>query len=131
LRHAHAAYLAPTGGIHERRGTLLACAANGLPVVGKTDWATPQFLKDYVRPATTPADALFALEELSSNPEALAAQSKRSTELDKLFSWDIITNGYITLFEGLIDRHKKGVGMQAPGYTSQQEERAPSAGSES
>jgi glycosyltransferase involved in cell wall biosynthesis len=131
LRHAHAAYLAPTGGVHERRGTLLACAANGLPVVGKTDWATPEFLLDYVRAAATPADALFALEELSGNLEALAAQSKRSTELDKLFSWDSITSGYITLFEGLLGRHKKGVGMQTPGYTSQQEQRAPSAGSES
>ena len=120
----------PTGGVHERRGTLLACAANGLPVVGKTDWATPEFLLDYVRAAATPADALFALEELSGNLEALAAQSKRSTELDKLFSWDSITSGYITLFEGLLGRHKEGGHADARG-TSQQEQRAPSAGSES
>ena len=85
----------------------------------------------YVRAAATPADALFALDELSSNPEALAAQSTLSTELDKLFSWDSITTGYITLFEGLLGRDKKGVGIQAPRYTSQQEQRAPSAGSES
>src|SRR5262249_9633163 len=58
LRHAHVAYLSPPCGIHERRGTLLACAANGLPVVAKVDWETPDFLHGYVVPAASPSEAL-------------------------------------------------------------------------
>jgi glycosyltransferase involved in cell wall biosynthesis len=130
LRHASVAYLAPAGGLHERRGTLLACAANGLPVVGKTDWATPEFLKDYIISAGTPADALRAIDVLSSNPKNLAAQSKSSADLAKLFSWDTITGGYIALFEDLLGRRGNATRNQPPEYTPRQEQPAAAAESE-
>jgi glycosyltransferase involved in cell wall biosynthesis len=114
LRHASAAYLAPVGGLHERRGTLLACVANGLPVVGNIDWATPEFLKNYIIAAATPAEALHAMDRLSSSPEDLAAQSTQSTELDKLFSWDIITSGYIALFEELLGEREHATRNHPP-----------------
>lgn len=125
LRRASVAYLAPTGGLHQRRGTLLACAANGLPVVGKLDWATPDFLKRYFIAAGTPADALQALDRLNSNPQDLAAQSMRSTALDKLFSWDTITGDYIALFEDLLTRPRTAKRKQAPGYTPHRKQPGP------
>jgi glycosyltransferase involved in cell wall biosynthesis len=124
LRHAHVSYLAPAGGLHERRGTLLACAANGLPIVGKLDWATPEFLKNYVVSAGTPAEALRAIDLLSGNPEDLAAWSKRSTELDRLFSWDTITRDYIRLFEDLLGRRRDARRAKAPEFVSREEPRA-------
>ena len=125
LRRASVAYLAPTGGLHERRGTLLACAANGVPVIGKLDWATPDFLKQYFIPARTAADALQALDRLSSNPHELAAQSMRSTALDRQFSWDTITGDYIALFEDLLARRRNARLNQPPEYASRQEQPAP------
>jgi glycosyltransferase involved in cell wall biosynthesis len=122
LRHAHVSYLAPAGGLHERRGTLLACAANGLPIVGKLDWATPDFLKDYVVPADTPAEALRAMDLLSGNPEDLATWSQRSTELDKRFSWDTITTDYIRLFEDLLGRRRDVRCVKLPELVPRREE---------
>ncbi|HEY4040960.1 MAG TPA: glycosyltransferase family 4 protein [Rhodopila sp.] len=130
LRHAHAAFLAPTGGLHERRGTLLACAANGLPVIGKTDWATPEFLKDYVIAAGSPADALCALDLLSSSAEHLAAQSKRSVELDKMFSWDAIIDAYVALFEDRLGGRRNASRRGPTEPTGRQGQRTAAVGSD-
>ena len=98
LRQAHVAYLAPPCGIHERRGTLLACAANGLPIVAKTDWETPTFLRDYVVAAANPAEALAAIDQLA-DPVRLRQQSARSVELARMFSWATIADRYIVALE--------------------------------
>jgi glycosyltransferase involved in cell wall biosynthesis len=98
LRHAHVAYLAPPCGVHERRGTLLACAANGLPIVAKVDWDTPTFLRDYVVPAASPSAALSAVDELAQ-PLRLEAQSDRSLALARMFSWETIADQYIEAME--------------------------------
>jgi glycosyltransferase involved in cell wall biosynthesis len=94
LRHAHVAYLAPVCGIHERRGSLLACVANGLPVVAKVDWETPDFLRGYVIAANTAQEALQAIDQLQ-DPSRLAEQHQRSLALDAMFSWDTIAELYI------------------------------------
>jgi glycosyltransferase involved in cell wall biosynthesis len=99
LRHAHVAYLAPPCGVHERRGTLLACAGNGLPVVAKVDWETPAFLHDHVIPAASPQEALQAIDALADDPVRLLEQSGRSVALAKVFSWDTVADRYIAAME--------------------------------
>jgi glycosyltransferase involved in cell wall biosynthesis len=106
LRHSHVAYLAPTWGIHERRGTLLACAANGIPVVARVDWETPAFLRDYLRAANSPREALAVIDELS-NPDRLAEQSARSVALSSLFSWDLIAERYTAALRAAAFRHAR------------------------
>jgi glycosyltransferase involved in cell wall biosynthesis len=98
LRHAHVAYLSPPYGVHERRGTLLACAANGLPIVANVDWETPAFLRDHVISATSPQEALAAIDELA-HPARLQEQSNSSVALTKLFSWATIADRYIEALE--------------------------------
>ena len=103
LRHAHVAYLSPPCGVHDRRGTLLAAAANGLPVVAKVDWETPAFLRDHVVAAATPQAALAAIDELSA-PSRLQEQSARSTALAEKFSWAAIADQYIEAMEKTASR---------------------------
>ena len=102
LRHAHVAYLSPPFGVHERRGTVLACAANGLPIVAKVDWETPAFLRDHVVAAASPQEALAAVDALAgagTGPGRLREQSARSVALAKMFSWDTIADRYIEAME--------------------------------
>jgi glycosyltransferase involved in cell wall biosynthesis len=94
LRHAHVAYLSPPCGVHERRGTLLAAVSNGVPVVAKVDWETPEFLRDFVVAASSPEAALSAIDDLAE-PGRLAEQSLRSVALAKMFSWESIADRYI------------------------------------
>ena len=103
LRHAHVAYLSPPCGVHERRGTLLAAAANGLPIVARVDWETPSFLRDHVIPAASPQDALAVVDELA-NSARLAEQSARSVALAEMFSWETITDRYIEAMERAVSR---------------------------
>jgi glycosyltransferase involved in cell wall biosynthesis len=98
LRHAHVAYLSPPCGVHERRGTLLAAAANGLPIIARVDWETPAFLRDFVIAAESPQKALAAIDELT-NPIRLEEQSIRSVALAKMFSWATIADLYIEALE--------------------------------
>lgn len=98
LRHAHVAYLSPPCGVHERRGTLLACAANGLPIVAKVDWETPAFLRNYVVAAASPREALAAIDQLA-DPARLKEQNVRSVELAQMFSWAAIADRYIQAME--------------------------------
>ena len=102
LRHAHVAYLSPPFGVHERRGTVLACAANGLPIVAKVDWETPTFLHDHVVAAASPQEALAVVDALAgagTGPGRLREQSARSVALAKMFSWDTIADRYIEAME--------------------------------
>ncbi len=102
LRHAHVAYLSPPLGVHERRGTVLACAANGLPIVAKVDWETPAFLRDHVIAAASPQEALAAVDALAGSgtgPGRLREQNARSVALAKMFSWDTIADRYIEAME--------------------------------
>ena len=102
LRHAHVAYLSPLFGVQERRGTVLACAANGLPIVAKVDWETPAFLRDHVVAAASPQEALAAVDALAgagTGPGCLREQSARSVALAKMFSWDTIADRYIEAME--------------------------------
>jgi glycosyltransferase involved in cell wall biosynthesis len=94
LRHAHVAYLAPPCGVHERRSTLLAAAANGLPIIARVDWETPAFLRNFVIAAASPKDALATIDELI-NPVRLEEQSIRSVALAKMFSWATIADRYV------------------------------------
>jgi glycosyltransferase involved in cell wall biosynthesis len=104
LRQAHVAYLAPPCGVHERRGTLLAAASNGLPIVAKVDWETPAFLRDYVIPAATPDGALEAIDALADDPVRLRAQGNRSVALARLFSWTAIADQYIAAMQSALPR---------------------------
>jgi glycosyltransferase involved in cell wall biosynthesis len=102
MRHAHVAYLSPPFGVHERRGTVLACASNGLPIVAKVDWETPEFLRDHVIAAASPQEALAAVDALAeagTGPGRLRGQSTRSVALAKMFSWDTIADRYIEAME--------------------------------
>lgn len=99
LRHAHVAYLAPPCGVHERRGTLLAAASNGLPIVAKVDWETPTFLWDYVIQAGSPKAALAEIDALAGDPARLRERSDRSVRLAALFSWPAIADRYIEAFK--------------------------------
>jgi glycosyltransferase involved in cell wall biosynthesis len=99
LRQAHVAYLAPPCGVHERRGTLLAAASNGLPIVAKVDWETPAFLREYVIPAASPEAALAAIDALVDDPSRLREQSDRSVALARLFSWTAIADRYIAAMQ--------------------------------
>jgi glycosyltransferase involved in cell wall biosynthesis len=103
LRHAHVAYLSPPCGVHERRGTLLAAAANGLPIVAKVDWETPAFLRDHVIAAASPQDALSAIDSLAQVGQ-LAEQSGRSLALAGMFSWATIADRYIEAMERVASR---------------------------
>lgn len=103
LRHAHVAYLSPPYGVHERRGTVLASAANGLPIVAKVDWETPAFLRDHVVAAASPQEALDAVDHLA-DPVRLRAQSLRSVALAKMFSWDTIADRYIEAMKNAASR---------------------------
>jgi glycosyltransferase involved in cell wall biosynthesis len=98
LRHAHVAYLSPPCGVHERRGTLLAAAVNGLPIVARVDWETPTFLRDHVIAAASPQEALVVVDELAHSAR-LAEQSTRSVALAEMFSWTTITDRYIEAME--------------------------------
>jgi glycosyltransferase involved in cell wall biosynthesis len=103
LRHAHVAYLSPPCGVHERRGTLLAAAANGLPIVARVDWETPTFLRDHVIAAASPQEALAVVDELAHSAR-LAEQSACSVALAEMFSWAAITERYIEAMERAVSR---------------------------
>ena len=122
LRHAHVAYLSPPYGTHERRGTLLACASNGLPVVAKVDWETPAFLRDYVIAAAAPQQALAAIDSLA-DPARLAEQSLRSVALARMFSWTAIADRYVDAMEAMATRGtgSRGREQTLPSGTEQQQ----------
>jgi glycosyltransferase involved in cell wall biosynthesis len=103
LRHAHVVYLSPPCGVHERRGTLLACAANGVPIVARVDWETPAFLRNHVIAAANPQEALAAIDQLA-DPDRLKEQSERSVELAEMFSWATITDRYIEAMQASASR---------------------------
>ena len=107
LRHAHVAYLSPPCGVHERRGTLLAAASNGLPIVAKVDWETPDFLRDHVVAAAGPEQALAAIDQLA-DPVRLKQQSERSLALAEMFSWPTIAERYIQALQTASRRKRPG-----------------------
>lgn len=104
LRHAHVAYLAPTYGVHERRGTLMAAASNGLPIIAKVDWETPAFLRDYIIPAASPEAALAEIDILAGDAARLRERSGSSVRLAALFSWTAIADRYIEAFNSALPR---------------------------
>lgn len=112
LRSSHIAYLAPPAGIHERRGSLLAAAMNGTPIMAKVGWETPEFLRSYVLAANTPQQALRVIDGLHDLGR-LAEQSARSAALANLFSWPGIVDKYTEVFEACQQRSAMNRGIMS------------------
>jgi len=105
LAQATVAYMPFPDGASERRASLLATLANGLPVITTKGRFTPPGLEGAVWFCSSPREALAAAQALLEAPvlrEKLAARGRQYAEK---FSWESIAQSHITIYEQLLATH--------------------------
>ena len=104
------AFLPFPDGAGERRGSLLAALANGLPVISTIGPATTAELKAALLPADGPDAALAQLRTLRANPDVGLQLSALGRSLASRFSWARIASAHATLYRDLLRRPFTGGG---------------------
>lgn len=92
------AYLPFPDGATPRRGSLLAAAATGVPIVSTVGRHTPGSLKENIFPVADVAEASAIIRELYGNRVLLEDGHERSVRLGKAYNWDRVAKSYISLF---------------------------------
>jgi glycosyltransferase involved in cell wall biosynthesis len=84
-----------------RRGSMLAAAACGVPIVTRTGIDTPSDMAAMLSPATTVADMAALVSELLDSPSQRQAAHERSIKLAEIVGWNGITDSYVDAFLNL------------------------------
>jgi glycosyltransferase involved in cell wall biosynthesis len=106
LSAATVALLPFPGGSSLRRGSLLAAAACGIPIVTTTGDDTPALLRHHVEPARDD-DALVAITvNYLRNEEARLEAHRRSMQLDRQIGWELTAERYIDVLRELPSIHR-------------------------
>ncbi len=101
MAQSFAAYLPFPDGAGERRGTLLASLANGLPVISKRGPGSRP-LEDIFLSADSPTAAVSHLAELNSQPDWAATMRERGQVFARKFEWSEIALEHKKLYESLL-----------------------------
>lgn len=107
-------YLPFPDGATERRGSLKAACANGLPCITTRSEHTPVQLSDVVKFAAGPREAVQLMAEFMSSPEEASRLSLAGLEYAKRFSWERIAEMHIEMYSELIERTKEESPMRKP-----------------
>lgn len=102
LVRATMAYLPYPDGASERRTSLLAAMANGLPVVTTRGSFTPAGLEQAVRFCATPEEAICAAKDLLGRPEVRQELGAKAVQYAKRFSWESIAETHIKIYEQIM-----------------------------
>jgi glycosyltransferase involved in cell wall biosynthesis len=115
LREATVALLPFPSGASFRRGSLLAAAACGAPIVTLHGPDTPPDMQDVLRPVASRDDLAPALAACLSDPATLEAAHRRSSRLAAMVSWDAIADQYMKLLLAFDRRQSAGAPTFAAG----------------
>lgn len=102
LRMATVALLPFPSGASFRRGSLLAAAVCGVPIVTLRGAETPAEMVNLLEPATSREDLIAQAASCLSDDAARNAAHHRSRQLGALVSWDAIGDRYIELLSRLV-----------------------------
>jgi glycosyltransferase involved in cell wall biosynthesis len=104
LSRASLALLPYPGGASFRRGSLLAAAVCGLPIISTTGSDTPAALAALLPPAAT-VEEMAQLAATYLNDAALLDQAHRcSRQIGEMIGWPVIASRYIDVLESLLQR---------------------------
>ena len=84
-----------------RRGSLLAAAVCGVPIVTKTGQDTPAELAALLTPVTTVENFTALVRHLLNNPTARQAAHEQSRRMGKMVAWSAIADNYVDTFRDL------------------------------
>jgi glycosyltransferase involved in cell wall biosynthesis len=90
LSRTRIAYLPFPDGASERRGSLIALLAQGVPTVTTRGVATPQAMEDAVVFASGPREALGQIKKILEDSTFREQLSERARDYARRFSWDAI-----------------------------------------
>ncbi|QQP92767.1 glycosyltransferase (plasmid) [Skermanella sp. TT6] len=110
LRTSHVAYFPVPSGVHERRGSLLAAAANGVPLVARVGVDTRPEVTDHLVAAATPADAVDAIMSLREG-DRLARQASVASRFSERFAWPYLAARYRDVFAKAMARNVRRRGF--------------------
>jgi glycosyltransferase involved in cell wall biosynthesis len=95
------AYLPFVDGASDRRGSLKAVLAAGLPTITTASEQTPQNIENAVRFARDPQAAFDCARSLMESIGERERLAQTALEYARLFSWQSIAEAHIRLYEGL------------------------------
>ena len=101
LSRAGIGYLPFPDGASERRGSLKAALAAGLPCITTRTEQTPQELSDAVMFAATPAKALESALRLMTNGTERQRLSRVAFEYSQQFTWEKIAESHLQIYQEL------------------------------
>ncbi len=100
LSSASVAYLPFPDGATARRGSILAAANCGLPLLSTTGPFTTPELAAALLVASSPASAAELLVSLLEDPQRLVEAHVRSERFGKAFTWESVAERYVDVFNG-------------------------------
>ncbi len=102
FREGGIAYLPFVDGASERRGSLKAVLASGLPTVTTSSTQTTETLRDAVVIADNSEAAFESIRQLSASPEAQQRLIEAALRYAKSFSWKAIAQAHIRMYDMLV-----------------------------
>jgi glycosyltransferase involved in cell wall biosynthesis len=102
LGQSFAAYLPFPDGASERRGSLLAAALNGLPILSRIGPATVPSLRALILAVDAPEQALVTLEHLAASPEDWQSISERALAYAQKSSWEDVGRSHAKAYNRLL-----------------------------
>ena len=105
LSAASLALLPYPGGASFRRGSLLAAAVCGVPIVSTTGPDTPPALAALLSPATTVEDMTALAAGYLGDPALLERAHQNSRQIGHMTGWPAIADRYIDIFRSLPQRN--------------------------
>jgi glycosyltransferase involved in cell wall biosynthesis len=102
LVRATMAYFPFPDGASEKRTSLLAAMANGLPVLTTKGRFTPSGLDRVVRFCATPDEGVCVAKQLLQEPELRQALSAGAVQYAEKFSWESVAESHIRIYEQVL-----------------------------
>jgi len=105
LAAATVAYLPFPDGASEKRASLLAAMANGVPVLTTRGATTPDALDGSVRFCSGPSDAINVTKNLLTTPRQMKELSANAMRYAQRFSWESIAESHIVIYRQLLSKY--------------------------